>query len=366
MLDRRGILSSLGALSRAGRARGTSTAARTADALPPMLSPRATHAAVAVVGGVLMIGGFARDGEGIAMVERYDIARRRFDRFAMLSARRIQPVAVALAGGDTLAIGGEWDAPVSTAELIAADGRVVPLGAMHDRRTAAAATLLKDGRVLVTGGSRPGYRMTASAELYDRAGRRSAAIAPMTAARAGHSATLLRDGRVLIAGGDKGGAIAATTEMFDPATNRFFPAATMRQPRYKHGAIGLADGSLLIVGGSDDRSGPDGRGRLRDCERYDPVRGRFAAAPDLADARYTRQNAVVALPDGAVVVASGGATAEVLHTGDARAARHGTPGPHALPPRLPRPYSPAHVRRPVRWRRAAAQARPGQGRGTRQ
>lgn len=322
--DRRQTLLALAMLPIAGCGRtgrgSTSTAIATAPAiaLPPMVSARATHAAVAVRGGVLMIGGFASEGSGIAMVERYDTAQRRFDRFATLRTPRIQPIAVALDDGAVLVIGGEWDATASSAELLTSDGDAIALGEMRDRRTAAAAVKLRDGRVLVTGGSRPGYRMTATAEMYDPASRGFRAIAPMRVARAGHEATLLPDGKVLITGGGEGGRIERTTELFDPASERFMQATPMRQARYKHAAVVAANGSVLVIGGSDDRSGPDGRGRLAGCERYEPASTGFAAAPRLSQPRYKLQNAAVVLPGGDVVVASGGDGAEILRPGAAR------------------------------------------------
>lgn len=319
MTDRRQVVLSLAALSLAGCARASApSASGIADPLPPMLSPRATHAAVAIGGGALMIGGFAEEGRGIAMIERFDAARRRFDRFATLSVGRIQPIAILLDSGDTLVIGGEWDAPVSTAELIGATGGTVALGATNDRRTAAAAVKLRDGRVLVTGGSRPGYGMTASAELYDPLTQRFVLIASMREPRAGHSATLLSDGTVLLTGGGEGGAIVASTEIFDPRREAFAAAPPMRQARYKHGAALTRDGALLVIGGSDDRSGPDGRGRLKACERYDPASSAFATAPSLEQARYKLQNAAVSMPNGDIIVASGYATAEILRTGSPR------------------------------------------------
>lgn len=284
----------------------------TATALPPMLSARATHVAVATTAGALMIGGFASEGSGIAMVERYDVVRRRFEVFATLKIARIQPVAVALDNHDVLVMGGERDAPISSAELLEPAGQITALGSMRDRRTAAAAVKLLDGRVLITGGSRPGYRMTASAEIYDPATRGFRAVAPMRTARAGHGATLLPDGRVLITGGGEGGQIERSTEVFDPATDRFVSAPPMRQARYKHAAILAADGSVLVIGGSDNRAGADGRGRLAECERYQPDSVGFVEAPRLTQARYKLQNAVVVLPRGDLIVASGSAGAEIL------------------------------------------------------
>lgn len=278
-----------------------------------MLSPRATHAAVLRPrGDVLMIGGFFREGTGLTMVERFDPRRRRFEQFGNLAVPRIQPLALALANGAVLVMGGEWDVERSSAELLLPDGTAKPLPSLADRRTAAAAIALRDNRVLICGGSRPGYKMTASAEIFDPEAGRSSAIAPMAEARAGHRLTMLPDGKVLVTGGGEGGRISASAEIFDPATGRFSPAGSMQQPRYKHAAEALPDGTVLIIGGSDDESGPDRRGRLASCERYDPASGRFVPAPEMHQARYKIGDSVARLDDGTLVVSGGGDRPERL------------------------------------------------------
>lgn len=271
-----------------------------------LLEPRACHAAVTLDGGaVALLGGFRREGEGIALVERYNPDRRRFEQFARLGTARIQPIAVALADGSALVFGGTFAAGNSSAERLFGDGTVASLPDLHDGRDAAAAVRLRDGRVLICGGEASGYRMTASAELYLPDQNRFVPIAPMNEARAAHRLALLPDGRVLVTGGGNRNGISATAELFDPATNRFAPVGDMGQRRHKHAVAPLGDGSILVIGGSDNESGPDGRGRLASCERFDLVTGQFVPAAALNQPRYKIGDSIAMLPGGRFVVASG-------------------------------------------------------------
>jgi hypothetical protein len=100
-----------------------------------------------------------------------------------------------------------------------------------------------------------------------------------------------------------------SAEIYDPATGTFMPTGDMRAPRTKHAAVLLADGRVLIVGGSDH--GQDREGMHRSTEIFDPATGRFEDGPDMHHARHKVRDAVVALPDGTVVVAGYAPEAEL-------------------------------------------------------
>jgi hypothetical protein len=284
--------------------------------LPRMNHRRACHAAVRAAGGVLLIGGFDAEGRGLASVERFDPATRRFDLVAALTQARLQPLAAVLADGRTLVVGGEWRGESSTAEIF--DGESFrPLGATHSSRNAAAAAVLADGRVLVCGGEEPGRRLVKTAEIFDPSTNRFSRLPDMAAARAGHTATLLPGGEVLVAGGGLEGSVIADAELFDPAEDRFRRLDPLARARFKHGAAPLPNGDVLIVGGSNP-SGGDDRGRLDHCERFDSARMAFVEGPPLATPRYKLHTSTVTLADGSIVAAGGGLRPEVLRPGAAR------------------------------------------------
>jgi hypothetical protein len=198
-------------------------------------------------------------------------------------------------------------------EIVSQDGQAAPLGAMRDQRSAAASELHIDGRVLICGGQ-SGQSMNRTAEIFDPSANRFERVGDMRFARAGHTATRLLDGRVLIAGGGTEEGAIADTELFDPATGRFDELPKAGQARFKHGAALLANGDVIIVGGSDAGGGA-ARGRLASTEIFDSRAMKFRIGPPLADPRYKLSPSTVALPGGAIIVASGGARAEILRPG---------------------------------------------------
>jgi hypothetical protein len=278
-----------------------------------MTTPRATHAAVARPdGGVLCIGGFSSEGRALATTDLFDPRSRAFVAGPELRRSRIQPIAVRIADDRVLVVGGEWDREVSTAEICEPGSGFRHLADLTDRRTAGALALLHDGRVLICGGSRPGYRMTASAELLDPATGMSVPVGPMLTERAGYTATTLADGRVLVAGGGEGDKVLASTEIFDPRSESFSAGPDLAAARLKHGAGRLADGRILIVGGQGADTDVS-RGRLAACELYDGQV--LTAGAAMAASRYKLEGGIAIFPDGRLIVASGAAFAEVLADG---------------------------------------------------
>lgn len=282
-------------------------------ALGSMRERRAVHAAVRSGSEILIIGGFANEGTGLQLVERFDSDLGLFESFAQLNAPRIQPLVETLNDGRLLVLGGEWRSGPSTAEIL--EGAVfVPLGDMNDARNASASARLPDGRVLICGGHDAAAAMIRTAEVFDPATRRFERIGDMQSPRAGHTATALPDGRILIAGGGTESAAIRDVEIFDPYTEQFIEAQPLRQARFKHGAAVLPGGDILVVGGSRAGGGAE-RGRLRDTERFDAARFAFVAGPPLVDPRYKLLPSTLSLDDGSIVVASGGLRPEVLRSG---------------------------------------------------
>lgn len=178
-------------------------------------------------------------------------------------------------------------------------GRVGDLGVRHDG--GGTATALADGSVLVAGGDVPGV---STAERYDPASGSWAAAGALLTARRGHTATLLADGRVLITGGVgccdlNGEFLLDTTEIYDPVGGAFEPTGSMTTARAFHAATLLEDGRVLVTGGFD---GVD-ESTTTSAEIYDPSTGHFRSVGSTQVGRI--RHAAILLTDGRVLVLGG-------------------------------------------------------------
>lgn len=269
-------------------------------------------------GRVLIAGGLEETYGPLESTEIYDPAAGNFTLTGSLSTKRVGHTATLLNDGRVLIAGGSdstfFSGALATAELY--DPRTNSfrtVGKMSSARLAHRATLLPDGNVLITGGQDERENKLASAELYDPTTDTFRPINAMNARRADHTATRLKNGLVLLVGGstrtrpDEGP--QASAELYDPAKKSFVLTGAMTTARYKHSAALLPDGRVLILGGSDARMWA---GRYASAEIYDPMSGKFTASANLQTARYKIRDAVVALPNGKILVAGGGARPEVF------------------------------------------------------
>lgn len=296
-----------------------------------LAEPRASHTATPLSDGTILIaGGFRKGPDGYsqlytATTEIVDPAGAVHSGPAMVHARAGH-IAVALADSRVLVAGG-WDdhGLVRTAELYdPATAAFTAVGDLGEARGSFAAALLADGSVLVCGGGEA--TPLATAERFDPADAAFHPTGAMTAARVGHTATVLADGTVLIVGGsDAGGHVLDSAERYDPTTGAFTATGAMAVARYKHAAIRLADDRVLVAGGSDDR---DWTGKYASTEIYDPATATFTAGPKLTAARFKLPHAVVLTASGAVAIAGGASTVELV-TPSARSRAIGRFG-HAL------------------------------------
>jgi hypothetical protein len=284
-------------------------------AIGGMHSARAAHQATLLPDGAVLITGGCVD-EGCSRItnsaELYDPGSRSFHAIAPLALPRAGHRSVRLHDGRVLVVGG-WTgtAATATAEIYdPATGQWTGAGRLEQPRQSPIAELLPDGRVLLAGGTDAGMTPLASAEIFDPRSNGFVRAGSMLTPRASHAAAALSDGRILISGGNarRRGTALASTEIYDPTTDRFHPAGDMIDSRHKHGSVRLPDGRVLIIAGSDER---DRTGLHRRSEIFDPATRRFSAGPELNAARYKIVDAVVVLPSGAVLVAGGGAHAEL-------------------------------------------------------
>jgi N-acetylneuraminic acid mutarotase len=297
--------------------------ARIAD----MTESRASHTMTLLADGrVYIAGGFAgndTEASPFRSTELFDPATNRFTAGPSFLAGKTGHTATLLPDGRVLVVGG-WTghdaAAFGGAEIQdPVGGRAPELVRPIVRRAGHTATQLRDGRVLLLGGVDQSGRELRSAEVFDPRTGKFAAVADMRDARAAHTATLLADGRVAVIGGGDGRypdvTVHRSVEVFDPATNSFVVAGELAVARHKHAAALLDDGRVVIVGGSDNR---DWRGRYESGEVFDPGTGRSTPTSPMGAKRFKHSDAIVPLGSGRVLVAGGGASAEIFETSSGR------------------------------------------------
>ncbi|CAB4345564.1 unannotated protein [freshwater metagenome] len=261
-------------------------------------------------GKVLVLGGERSLFAGLSFpadAELYDPASGQFaPTGAMSSARWGSPSkAVLLRDGKVLVAGG--DAGLGTlasghGDLYDPESGQFTLthGSMITPRRYATATLLPSGKVLFAGGSNASNQKLDSAELYDPAtGDFTATAGAPTIARWNATAELLADGKVLIAGGRNGSnGWEASAELYDPATDHFTATGSLSHDRDAAMSTALGDGTVLVAGGRGAGGYP------ADGEIYDPATGNFAVT---ANAMTTSRfyGTATRLVNGKVLIAGG-------------------------------------------------------------
>ena len=275
---------------------------------------RAAHTATALPSGqVLVVGGMAEGGSGIATAELFDPEKDAVHDVGSLAEGRAGHTATLLADGRVLVAGGYNDGYLSSIETFDPSANAFrPAGALVEGRSGHTATLLPDGRVVFVGGVGRGWTFLRTAELYDPRTGRSELVGSMSVPREGHTATLLDDGRVLVVGGHAGRRpgvqVHATAEVFSAGNARFDVAGSLSTARHKHDAIRLADGRVLVIGGADRTD----RVHYATTEVFTARNGIFDRGPSMGHSRYKIAGTSVVLSSGNVLVTSGGPVAELL------------------------------------------------------
>ena len=311
------------AVAVAGLACAALVAQRSSESLYPnqfirqvaaLRTARAAHTATALpTGQVLVVGGMAEGGSGIASAELFDPEKDAVHDVGALAEGRAGHTATLLADGRVLVAGGYNGGYLSSIETFDPSAKLFrPAGSLVEARSGHTATLLPDGRVLLVGGVGRDWTYLRTAELYDPRTGRSELVASMSVPREGHTATLLVDGRVLIVGGHAGRRpnvqVHATAEIFSSANARFDVAGTLSTARHKHDAIRLTDGRVLIVGGADRTD----RVHYATTEVFTARTGIFDRGPSMRHSRYKIAGTSFLLSSGNVLVTSGGPVAELL------------------------------------------------------
>jgi len=229
---------------------------------------------------------------------------------APLSTPRYLHTVTLLSDGRVLAAGGSregYDIEDSAEVFDPETNTWSSTGKMKEKRWCHTATLLLDGRVLIIGGcdgAKKSDRVLSTAELYDPKTGKFTYTGSLNIARQYHTATLLKDGRVLIAGGGDSASLADTrgiksAEIYDPNTGKFTLTGTLVVPRQYHRATLLANGKVLITGGSTFST----TSSIPIVEIYDPEKGKFSVIKPMNQRRVA--HAATLLSDGRVLIAGG-------------------------------------------------------------
>ncbi|HUG05665.1 MAG TPA: kelch repeat-containing protein, partial [Candidatus Limnocylindria bacterium] len=273
------------------------------DTFGQLSHPRAYAIAVALASGeILVVGGLDRDtpdvtdpGSELVNVEtgavtvlQHQLVGRLHQTMTRASDR------VVVAGGVVFQT-THWDPVGSVDVYLPLERKWISASPLIDPRSDHAATALDNGMVMVTGGNQ-GPRILQSTEIYDVKNDRWFRSSPLPSPRTEHSSFTLRDGRVLVAGGvDSTGAATDTTFIYNPPADQWSEGPRMTLPRVQHAAVPLANGDILFIGGDGAASGSS--------ERFVAELGRFVHAGTLVAPRLAARAA--ALPDGRVVLVGG-------------------------------------------------------------
>jgi hypothetical protein len=205
---------------------------------------------------------------------------------------------VLVAGGTAAATGGPQDrSDLSTAELYdPATGIWAATGSMITARDTHLAVLLADGRVLAVGGRNRTTLSLSSAELYDPSAGTWSVTGSTTMGRVS-TATLLADDRD-VTGGDLDQTGGVSAELYDPNSGTWSPTGSLTVARGGYTATRLGDGTVLVAGGVS--VGPN---TVASAELYEPSTGSWTAVGNMATARSA--HTAVLLADGRVLIAGG-------------------------------------------------------------
>jgi galactose oxidase-like protein len=288
-----------------------------------MISGRASHAAVLLRSGKVLVVGGAAPGEGgayppseppfgaTASAEVYDPDSGIWTETSSMQAAGDSLTAVLLPSGNVfVAPGLLWQASLVTVTTPAEvydpvskswsviGGAIRPFGS---------ATLLASGKVLVFDGR------SDTAQIYDSATgawRSTGRITTTGGWAVEHTAILLPSGKVLVVGGWD----ISSGEVYDPATDMWTPTSQMTTPHHGGGvAVTLLPfGKVLVAGGQG--ADPEPPGVVDSVQLYDPATARWTPSGAMATAR-TFFTATL-LPSGAVLFAGGGGAGGLISSAE--------------------------------------------------
>ena len=260
-----------------------------------MTDAQATHIAILLTNGLVLVAGGRNDGGGIlSRAELYDPNAGTWADTGYLNQDRSSFAAVLLPNGKVLVVGGySSNGDISSAEIYdpvtAVWTNAAPMNYTADSQTA---TLLPNGKVLVAGGSFNGGVLT-NAILYNPTNNTWTNTSPLNVARAAHVATLLPNGKVLVVGGEYSG----SAEVYDPSVGTWTLVAPMNEGHGYPTATLLPNGQVLVLGGGPGQTS---------AELYNPTNNTWTYTGSLNVGRVF--HTAILVSQGQVVVAGGDAS----------------------------------------------------------
>lgn len=275
-----------------------------------MRSARASHAAVLLPSGYVLVAGGSNNNIPLASSELYNSASGAWSSTGNLNVARTSARAVLLANGTVLAMGGCINSDCLGSTTTSAEvynpstGKWTTTGSMLRGRAEFVTVLLSSGKVLVAGGctsySANGcLAVTTAAELYNPSTGKWSATGALRAARMAMTATVLTTGNVLVAGGQTAANDAlGSSELYNPTAGTFSLTGKLITPRSGHTATLLTNGLVLMAGG-ENVNGTS----IQKAELYNSSTGTYSATANMPSNR--QEHAAVLLPTGFVLVAGG-------------------------------------------------------------
>jgi len=275
-----------------------------------MRTARASHAAVLLPSGYVLVAGGSDNNIPLASSELYNSASGSWSATGNLNVARTSARAVLLANGTVLAMGGCINSDCLGSTTASAEtynpstGKWTTTGSMLKGRAEFVAVLLPSGNVLVGGGctsygANGCLAVTTAAEVYNPATGKWSATGALRAARMAMTATVLTTGNVLIAGGQTAANDAlSSSELYNPTAGTFSLTGKLITARSSHTATLLANGLVLMAGG-ENVNGVS----IQKAELYNSSTGTYSATGNMPSNR--QEHAAVLLSTGLVLVAGG-------------------------------------------------------------
>lgn len=275
-------------------------------------------------GTVLTMGGCIGSdclGSTTASAEIYSPSTGRWTTTGSMLKGRAEFVAVLLPSGKVLVAGGCTSysangclAVTTAAELYSpATGKWTSTGAMRAARMAMTATVLPNGNALIAGGQTAASDALGSSELYSPTAGTFSLTGKLITPRSGHTATLMTNGLVLIAGGENvNGVSILKAELYNPATGTYTATGNMPSTRQEHSAVLLPSGYVLVSGGN--KVTLTGTAVLASCATYNPASGAWTSASAMNSARV--DHSLTLLPNGHALAAGGDNTNNELSSAE--------------------------------------------------
>jgi len=263
---------------------------------PPAPVASAEASAVAVGGGIYVLGGSGEQGRSLATVLHLDPVRRRWKRLPDMPKPVDHPLAVAH-GDDIYVVGGFVGSAGAVRDVWRYTTTTKTWKRLPSMRWARGALGggISGGRLYAVGGqteNQPFVKPVPTVEVFDlQTGRWSYADDMPTARH--HVSSAMVDGKLFALGGRRPGNEALdAVERFDPATGDWARLDPM--PQGVGGAkTAVSRGEIVLTAGGDDRAWQEGKGWVTPSVwRWRPPNGPWRRLPDLQQARHGHETVI--------------------------------------------------------------------------